>query len=247
VNMPMVPVNKNKKNENMIDFTGLPAEALTNEMTHATEFVDSNHPAIEQFIEKAFAGKVPATDLEKTILLFNAVRDDIRYNPYQVNFDTESFKASNVAGMESAFCVPKAILLTACLRHLGIPAAVGFADVQNHLNSPKLAEMMETDLFSYHGYVALLLDGKLFKVTPTFNKQLCDKFGVKPIEFDGTGDALFHEFDAADRKHMEYVKDRGIFENPPIPDLISDLGELYPKLKDAVMQDAEKADSDFAA
>lgn len=231
----------------MIDFMGLPAEALTEDMIHPTEYVDSDHPAVKGFIERAFKGHSPSSDLDKTILLFNAVRDDIRYNPYQVSFDANSFKASNVAGMESAFCVPKAILLTACLRHLGIPAAVGFADVQNHLNSPKLAEMMETDLFSYHGYVALLLAGKLFKVTPTFNKQLCDKFGVKAIEFDGTGDALFHEYDADDRKHMEYVKDRGIFENPPIPDLISDLGELYPKLKEAVMADAEKSDSDFAA
>jgi hypothetical protein len=50
--------------------------------------------------------------------------------------------------------VPKAILLAATLRASGIPAAVGFADVRNHLNSPKLTKLMETDLFIYHGYVA---------------------------------------------------------------------------------------------
>ena len=71
----------------------------------------------------------------------------------------DDYRASRIAGEAIEFCVPKAILLTAALRAAGIPAAVGFADVRNHLNSPKLAELMGTDLFIYHGYVALWLDG----------------------------------------------------------------------------------------
>ena len=144
--------------------------------------------------------------------------------------------------------MPKAILLTASLRRVGIPAGVGFADVKNHLNSPKLADLMQTDMFCYHGYVAMKLEGQTFKVTPTFNKELCDRFGVRAIDFDGTADALFHEYDGDNRKHMEYVKDRGIFENPPMLDILADMAEIYPKMKsicDAELQLEE--DPEFAA
>jgi hypothetical protein len=48
--------------------------------------------------------------------------------------------------------------------------------VKNHLNSPKLSDLMETDLFIYHGYVALWLKGRMFKVTPAFNTELCQRF-----------------------------------------------------------------------
>ncbi|MBE7638621.1 transglutaminase [Sneathiella sp. P13V-1] len=232
----------------MLDLVGLPAEELPDSWTKAGEYVDADHPAIAAFIAMSFDGHDPKTDREKAILLFNGVRDLIRYNPYQINFDAPTYKASAVAKMESAFCVPKAILLTACLRQVGISAAVGFADVKNHLNSPKLAAAMGTDLFSYHGYVTLKLDGEIYKVTPTFNKDLCDRFGVKAIEFDGTSDALFHEYDAEERKHMEYVKDRGIYEDPPMEDLLSDLGELYPAMKEALAKEkVMEEDSDFAA
>jgi transglutaminase-like putative cysteine protease len=120
--------------------------------------------------------------------------------------------------------------LTAALRAAGIPAAVGFADVRNHLNSPKLADLMGTDLFIYHGYVALWLDGNLFKVTPAFNTELCERFGVRQLIFDGKSDALFHEFDTNSQRHMEYVRDRGWFADPPIGQLLREFRVTYPKL-----------------
>jgi transglutaminase-like putative cysteine protease len=114
-----------------------------------------------------------------------------------VSLSEADYRASEILKMPSAFCVPKAILLAAAMRAAGIPAVIGFADVRNHLNSAKLTELMGTDLFIYHGYVALWLDGNMFKVTPAFNMELCERFGVRPLIFDGTADALFHEFDAA--------------------------------------------------
>lgn len=232
----------------MQDITGIDPQALPESWTKATAYVDSETSSLAAFVKRSLAGMEDAPGMEKAIRLFDAVRDDIRYDPYQINFHAERYKASYVADLPEAFCVPKAILLTACLRAVGIPAGVGFADVQNHLNSPKLAELMETDLFSYHGYVALKLDGKVFKVTPTFNRELCERFGVRAIEFDGTGDALFHEFDAEKRQHMEYVKDRGIFENPPMDDILEDLEEIYPKLKARETKVTDLIeDPDFAA
>ncbi len=232
----------------MKDITGLEARNLPDSWTDETAYIDCRTLEVEAFLKKALKGQEAASKTEQAILLFNAVRDDIRYDPYQLSFRSEAYKASSIATLPEAYCVPKAILLTACLRAIGIPAAVGFADVQNHLNSPKLAALMETDLFSYHGYVALKLDGQVFKVTPTFNRELCERFGVQAIEFDGTTDALFHEYDAEKRQHMEYVKDRGIFEDPPIADILDDMAILYPKLKDLDADHADQAaDPDFAA
>jgi transglutaminase-like putative cysteine protease len=194
-----------------------------------TPYVDSDSPEIREFVSRALdRSSLSATD--KAIYLFNAVRDQIKYDPFHIGLDEEDYRASRIARRASNFCVPKAILLTAALRAAGVPAAVGFADVKNHLNSPKLADLMGTDLFIYHGYVTLWLNGRMLKVTPAFNTELCERFGVKQLIFDGEHDALFHEFDTRDQRHMEYVNDRGWFADPPIAELLSDFRVAYPKL-----------------
>ncbi|MEX3009641.1 transglutaminase family protein [Hoeflea sp. TYP-13] len=193
-------------------------------------YVDSNSSQVRAFTQRALSGLGEDTETARAVRLFYAVRDDIRYDPYAFSLRADDYVASTITGFEAAFCVPKAILLTACLRAAGIPAAVGFADVRNHLNSPKLAELMQSDLFLYHGYVQLWLGDRSFKVTPAFNIELCERFGVKPLEFDGTADALFHEFDTDNRRHMEYVNDRGVFQDAPMDEMLKAYAAYYPKL-----------------
>ena len=195
-----------------------------------THYVDSDSSAIREFVSRALHEAPSLSDKQKAIRLFDAVRDQIKYDPFHISLAEEDYRASRIVGRPSNYCVPKAILLTAVLRAAGIPAAVGFADVRNHLNSPKLADLMETDLFIYHGYVALWLDGRMFKVTPAFNTELCERFGVRQLIFDGKSDALFHEFDVRDHRHMEYVNDRGWFDDPPIAQFLKDFRATYPKL-----------------
>lgn len=210
-------------------------------------FVDSDAPAVRDFTARALEGLENASPTEKAIRLFDAVRDDIRYNPFHIGTTPDEYRASYVATQPSAYCVPKAILLTAALRAAGIPAAVGFADVKNHLNSPKLAELMGTDLFIYHGYVTLWLDDKPIKVTPAFNTELCERFGVKQLVFDGKNDALFHEFDVKNNRHMEYVNDRGHFADPPIDTLLADFYATYPKLWQTSRESIVSGDDRFGA
>lgn len=54
-----------------------------------------------------------------------------------------------------------------------------------------------------------------------------DKFGLKPIEFDGETDSLFHEFDTTGNKHMEYLKDCGTYEDVPIKEMRQTFAEIY--------------------
>ena len=195
-----------------------------------THFVDSNSREVGDFDARALTGAGDLSPTAKAIRLFDAVRDEIRYNPFDIGTTADDYRASRIATKPTNYCVPKAILLTAALRATGIPAAVGFADVRNHLNSPKLAELMGTDLFIYHGYVAVWLEGRQFKVTPAFNTEMCERFGVKQLIFDGKSDALFHEFDRNSQRHMEYVNDRGWFLDPSIGQLLEDFRATYPKL-----------------
>jgi transglutaminase-like putative cysteine protease len=216
-----------------------------NPLLQPSRFIDSDSPQVREFAARGLRGAEPLSDRERAIRLFEVVRDQIRYNPFQVGTTDGEYCASHIAGMPSNYCVPKAILLTAALRASGIPAAVGFADVRNHLNSPKLAELMGTDLFIYHGYVALWLDGRMFKVTPAFNTEMCRRFGVRELIFDGNSDALFHEFDVKNHRHMEYVHDRGWFADPPIPALLREFRALYPKLWQSSLDHAPVSDAAF--
>ena len=115
-------------------------------------------------------------------------------------------------------------------RAAGIPARIGFADVKNHLTTPRLLEVMGRDEFIYHGYAEMLIEGRWVKATPAFNLALCEKFRVKPLEFDGRNDSIFHPFDADDRRHMEYLRYRGVHADVPVDEIREAFRECYPKL-----------------
>jgi transglutaminase-like putative cysteine protease len=214
-------------------------------MLAPARYVDSDSAEIRAFVARYLPDAGSLSQTERAIRLFDAVRDQVRYNPFNIGTTADEYRASYIATQPSNYCVPKAILLTASLRAAGVPAAVGFADVRNHLNSPKLAELMETDLFVYHGYVALWLDGRQFKVTPAFNTEMCERFGVKQLVFDGKSDALFHEFDINSQRHMEYVNDRGWFVDPPIEQLLRDFHATYPKLWQSSIDQVQIRDATF--
>ncbi len=190
-----------------------------------TWFIDSSHDAVSEFAARAVGGLTHPT--EKAVALFRAVRDGIRYDPYVAKGEPADYKASAVAGSEANWCTPKSVLLTAAARNQAIPARLGFADVRNHLTSEKLMAKMGTDLFIWHGYSELLLGDRWYKVSSAFNIELCQRFGVRVLDFDGTGDALFHPFDEAGNRHMEYVRQRGSYDDLPLDEINADFAEFY--------------------
>jgi hypothetical protein len=165
------------------------------------------------------------------VALYYAVRDGFRYDPYSVDLSPEGLRASTVIQRGRGYCVAKAGLLVTVARAVGIPARPGFADVRNHLATARLLELMGTDVFYYHGYAELWLGERWVKATPAFNIELCEKFGVRPLEFDGLHDSLFHEHDAADRRHMEYLRDRGPRADIPVQELQEAMANHYPSFR----------------
>jgi transglutaminase-like putative cysteine protease len=203
-----------------------------------TAFIDSDHSAIGDFVNETVAGITDAR--RQAVRLYYRVRDEIRYEPYRISFAPDAMRASATLTREDGFCVAKSVLLAAVARAAGIPARLGFADVRNHLATGKLLDALGTDVFIWHGYTDLYLDGKWVKATPAFNLTLCEKFGVKPLEFDGTEDSIFHPYDMAGNRHMEYIRDHGTFNDLPLDRLLSEYRAFYPYWDAAIEGDFEE-------
>jgi len=180
----------------------------------ASGAVDSDHPAVRAFAERTVDGA--ADDRTRAVRLYYAVRDGFRYDPYGIHVDVDGLRASTTLARGRGWCVSKAVLLAATCRALGIPARLGFADVRNHLSTERMRRTMKTDVFYWHGYTSILIGERWLKATPAFNVELCDKFKLAPLEFDGTADSLFHAFTPDGSRHMEYLRYRDEYVDVPI-------------------------------
>ncbi|MFO7570316.1 MAG: transglutaminase family protein [Smithellaceae bacterium] len=190
-----------------------------------TEFIDCDSETVRRYAREVTADA--ASPRDKAIRLYYAVRDGILYDPYRIDPAREAFRAGTILQNGYGYCVAKAILLAALLRACDIPCRLHFADVRNHLTTKRLRELMQTDTFYYHGYNDIFLDGRWIKVTPTFNLSLCEKFKVKPLEWDGEQDAVFHPYDMAGRRHMEYIRDHGSFADVPYEAIMETFRTCY--------------------
>lgn len=208
-----------------------------NNNLQATDIINSDNSEVISFAQQAIGQTT--NQKEQAIKLYYAVRDEFRYDPYRIQFTPNGLKASAVIKQGYGYCVSKAVLLAAAGRAVGIPTRLGFADVKNHLSSEKLKQVMQSDVFSWHGYTEFYLDNKWVKATPAFNKLLCDKAGIKPLEFDGENDSVFHEFDQAGNKHMEYLKDHGPFDDLPFQKIAEAYKKQYPMFAKLLEQQAE--------
>jgi len=98
------------------------------------------------------------------------------------------------------------------------------------MTSRRLRERSKSDIFIWHSYTDLYIDGRWVKATPVFDQALCERVGLKPLEFDGRQDSLFHPFDREGRRHMEYLRDRGTFPDVPFETIQADFRLAYPSL-----------------
>jgi hypothetical protein len=68
------------------------------------------------------------------------------------------------------------------------------------------------------------------KATPAFNRELCEKFRMRTLEFDGRADSIYHPFDMDGRQHMEYLAYRGEFVDVPLARMRADFELHYPNM-----------------
>src|SRR5471030_704822 len=113
-------------------------------------FIDSDSPQVIAFAKQVTAGA--RDQCEAALRLYTAIRDGIIYDPYVDFANPSNYRASSVLAAGRAFCIGKSALLAASARAVGIPARVGYADVRNHLTSPRFYEKAKTDRFIWHSY-----------------------------------------------------------------------------------------------
>jgi transglutaminase-like putative cysteine protease len=191
-----------------------------------TYFIDYSHPRIQSLV----APFRPLSKQEQIAELFRKIRDDWRYNPFDIYVEKAYYRASFVAGQTEGHCIDKSTLFVAGLRALGIPARLRLAKVINHLAVERLTEKLGSHHIAPHGIAEVLINGQWFKASNAFNKSLCDRFKVDVLEFDGSRDAILQAFDQERKQFMEYVEDYGFFADVPLDFIIETFRRHYPTL-----------------
>lgn len=190
-----------------------------------TAIIDSDHPLVQEYARRAAKG---ATDpVAVAVRLYLAVRDGIRYDPYAPFHLPQHYQASQVIKRGKHFCIPKAALLCALARAAAIPSRLGFANVKNHLATRQLLEYLGADLFVFHGFVELYLHGVWVKATPAFNRELCERHRVSPLEFSGREDSLFQPYNGENQRYMEYLEFIGTYADVPVAAIVSAWRQTY--------------------
>ncbi len=179
-----------------------------------TRIIDCNHSTIRKKANELAKGQTEIKEIARSLFYF--VRDKIKYNPYMPRYLPEHFRASDTLARKDGFCVQKAVLLVALCRALDIPARIGLAVIRNHLMPDKMANMLHGNVLPDHGYAELYLNDRWIMVTPVFDLEMCQKNRIVPVEFDGEKDAKLHSHNEDGRLHIEYVMDRGPYDDVPL-------------------------------
>ncbi|OEJ53102.1 transglutaminase-like domain-containing protein [Streptomyces agglomeratus] len=195
-----------------------------------TYFLDHDAPEIQEFVDRWVTDR-DAPAAKKAVELYYAVRDHVFYEVYDADLSHEGLRASSIAVGGQGFCLHKSILYAAAVRAVGIPSRLVYGDVRNHLASDRLKQHIGGDVF-FHGLTSVFLDGRWMKATPVFNKLLCRLYGMTPLEFDGTGDSLYHPFDGDEgdsSQAMQFLRMHGEFDDLPYDYVMTNMRAKHPK------------------
>lgn len=185
-----------------------------NKFLEPTPYIDCDAGAVKERSQEIV--REIAAPRDKAIRIFYAVRDGIKYTIYGERSLPEHFRASFVLSTGEGYCVQKAVLLVALARAASIPARLRLASIRSHLVPEEVLAKRGTNFFPYHGYTDLYLEGSWIKAAPTFDIVSCENGGLRPVDFDGRHDALLPSTTLDGKPHIEYVEDRGVFEDVPL-------------------------------
>ncbi len=183
-----------------------------------TLFIDYSAPLIRETSSEIVGNLNDKKEI--AVKLFYFVRDKIVYNPYTSFFKKEDYKSSVILKKGHGFCIQKAILLASFMRLNQIPTKLVFVDIKNYKAPDKLKNLFG-DTYFYHCYLKLFIKGKWVAATPTFNIEMCKKFGYIPTEFDGENDSLLSRFNVDGELTFEYVNKRGEFDDMPFDEVVA--------------------------
>lgn len=201
-------------------------------LTESSYFLDYDHTSVQGHVNEL--AQIELSQKDRAIQLYLYVRDNWLYSANYINCIPKLFKASEIAKRKDGHCIDKSILLATFLRAFDIPTKLQFAKVKNHIAAEHLIERFGTNELTPHGMVNLYIENKWLKVSPAFNKSLCQLYNVDVLDFDGESDSIFHAFDRTGRLFMEYIEIYDSFDDVPFDFIKNNLIENYPNLKEAI-------------
>lgn len=184
-----------------------------------TPTIDCDNKLIEGKAQELVKGQQGVPSRAKCLFYF--VRDEIKYNVYVPSDKIEYYRASRILQEGEGFCVQKAVLLAALCRAVGIPARLHMAAIRNHQAPDKVKQLMGGNLFPTHGYDEIYVEDRWIKVAPTFDRRMCEKNRLTTVEFDGLHDALLPAVTQDGKPYIEYVQDRGHYDDLPFDKIIA--------------------------
>jgi len=200
------------------------------ETLRPTFFMDYENPSIQEKAKELTKGIPKNEDINKAIKLFYFVRDQIKYSVQNAreSYNKKNWKSSLTLQRGFGFCIPKSILLASLARAVGIPSRLHYVDIINHMTSERLRKDMGSNLFIFHGFVELFLNGKWVEANCAFDKELCIRKNFPWVDFDGVKDGLFASINKDGKPFVEYIKDRGVYNDAPHQEIMQTWAEEYP-------------------
>jgi len=200
---------------------------LFQDFLEPTLTINSNDPFIIRKSAEIFGDAKSA--IEKAEKLFYFVRDEIRY-VFRADLQPEMYRASNILKNGRGFCTQKAIVFCALARSCGIPSGIHFYNIVDYTLPKHFAELLKTNVMYRHGVTALFLNGKWLKYDATLDINLVNNNGIIPVEFSPDKDCLMKKLTNDGKKHIEYIKDFGLYSDVKFEQIYQWFDEYYPHI-----------------
>jgi len=193
----------------------------------STKLINSNHPEIVQKANE-LTHEFDSPE-EKARKLFYFIRDKVRY-VFHADKEKDLYLANNILKKGRGFCTQKSILFCALARACNIPAGIHFYDIDDYTLPQNFVELLRTKTMYRHGITSLYLNKKWLKYDATLDSNLIIRNNLIPVEFSPNQDCLMHKKNKSGAKHIEYVKDYGLYADVSFDEIKSWFKKHYSHL-----------------
>lgn len=187
---------------------------------------DHLHPTVQDFVARAI-GPDTLSDKDKAVRIYYAVRDDIFYEVFGTDISGDGLAASSIITSKRGFCLHKSICFVAACRAAGLAARLLVDKVKNHVTTQELSALVGGQEF-LHWFAEVRVDNVWLKVSPTFNKQMCQLFGMRALDFDGQSHSINQHYGA--EVFMEYMGEPASFADPSHEELLEYIEAHHPRM-----------------
>ncbi|MBC8175269.1 MAG: transglutaminase domain-containing protein [Candidatus Marinimicrobia bacterium] len=149
--------------------------------------------------------------------LYEFVRDSIIYDFAPKIEDFSDWQASTILRTKRGFCHQKAILLATLFRSVGIPSALVFQTIIDHvLLDTRYRDMIPDGRLPMHALVAIYFEKKWYRLDATLDSELCIKKGYKIMKVIPGNETLLPETTQDCKPHFTIEKQLGFFDSYPV-------------------------------